>query len=150
MSGSVDNLNQIMAALQQLQLENEILRESLRELQSSTSRNPLPTESQPLYVPEPTISLSNKFNDTMVFLHGFINQIRLIIRLQPQLYASNFSRVGLVSTLLSGPAQAWFAPLIETSSPLLEDFNVFIAELEATFGETDRRQTALTKLYSLQ
>ena len=64
--------------------------------------------------------------------------IQLIIWLQPQRYASDFSRVGLVGTLLSGPAQAWFAPLIETSSPLLENFTAFIEELEATFGETDR------------
>ena len=162
MSGSVDNLNQIMAALQQLQVENEILRESLRELQSGSSRNPPAAESQTPstptptmssshpYVLEPTISLPDKFNGTRAHLRGFINQIRLIIRLQPQRYASDFSRVGLVGTLLSGPAQAWFAPLIETSSPLLEDFTAFMEELEATFGETDRRRTALIKLYSVQ
>ena len=39
---------------------------------------------------------------------------------------------------------------METSSPLLDNFPAFLAELEATFGETDRRRTALTKLYSLQ
>ena len=86
-------------------------------------------------------------------LRGFINQIRLIIRLQPQRYASDFSRVGLVGTLLSGPAQTWFALLMETSSPLLDNFLAFLAflaELEATFGETDRWRTGLTKLYSLQ
>ena len=110
----------------------------------------LVAKSQPLYVPKPTINLSDKFNDTRAHLRGFINQIRLIIRLHPQQYASDFSWVGLVGTLLSRPAQAWFAPLIETSSPLLEDFTAFMEELEATFGETDRRQTALTKLYSLQ
>ena len=53
-------------------------------------------------------------------------------------------------TLLSGSAQAWFAPLVETSSPLLEDFPAFLAELEATFGEPDRRRTTLTKLYALE
>ena len=51
------------------------------------------------------------------------------------------SWVGLVGTLLSGPAQAWFAPLMETSSPLLDNFPAFLAELEATFGEADRRRT---------
>ena len=118
----VDNLNQVMAALQQLQLENEILRESLRELQSGTSRNPPPAESQPPsapgpttssshpYVLEPTISLPDKFNGTRAYLRGFINQIRLMIQLQPQRYANDFSRVGLFGTLLLGPAPAWFAP----------------------------------------
>ena len=60
-----------------------------------------------------------------------------------------FLGLGL-SALLSGPAQAWFAPLIETSSPLLENFTAFIEELEATFGETYRRRMAHTKLYYFQ
>ena len=155
-------LNQVMAALEQLQLENESLRRSLHELQNSTTHhtspvephlssasNPTPSSSHP-YVLEPNVSLPDKFNGSRAHLRGFINQIRLIIRLQPQRYASDFSRVGLVGTLLSGPAQAWFAPLMETSSPLLDNFPAFLAELEATFGETDRRRTAVTKLYSLQ
>ena len=62
----------------------------------------------------------------------------------------DFGKSALWAHLLSSPAQAWFAPLIETSSPLLEDFPVFLAELEATFGETDRRRTTLTKLYALE
>ena len=126
------------------------------------SRNPPSTESQPPlepglstssshpYVLEPTISLPDKFNGRRAYLCSFINQIRLIIRLQPQRYASDFSRVGLVVTLLSRSAQAWFAPLVETSSPLLENFTAFFVKLEAAFGETDRRQTTLTNLYSFQ
>ena len=145
-------LNQVMAALEQLQLENESLRRSLLELQNRTTNhtspvephlssasNPTPSSSHP-YVLEPNVSLPDKFNGSRAHLRGFINQIRLIIRLQPQRYASDFSRVGLVGTLLSGPAQAWFAPLMETSSPLLDNFPAFLAELEATFGETDRRE----------
>ena len=49
-----------------------------------------------------------------------------------------------------GLAEAWFAPLVETTSPLLEDFPTFLTEFEATFGEMDRRRAALTKIYSLQ
>ena len=85
-----------------------------------------------------------------VHLRDVNNQIQLLIRLQPQRYASDFSRVGLVSTFLSRPTQVWFVPLVETSSPLLENFTTFIDELEATFGETDRRRTTLRKLYSFQ
>ena len=39
MSDFSDNLNQVMVTLQQLQLENQILRESLRELHTSISTN---------------------------------------------------------------------------------------------------------------
>ena len=48
------------------------------------------------------------------------------------------------------PTEAWFAPLVETSSPLLEDFPTFLIEFEATFGETDRGQLELAKIYYLQ
>ena len=43
-----------------------------------------------------------------------------------------------------------FAPLVEISFPLLENFPAFLVELETTFGETNRRRTVLTKLYSFQ
>ena len=168
MSDPTNNLSQIMEALQQLQLENEVLRNSLRELQARNSLSSHPNEPnlspQPTLEPhilpppsqacshflEPKVSLPEKFDGTRSRFRGFINQIRLIIRLQPQRYADDFRQVGLVGTLLSGPAQAWFAPLVETASPLLEDFPAFLTEFEATFGETDRRRTSLTKLYALQ
>ena len=99
--------------------------------------SPTTSSSHP-YVLELTINLSDKFNGTRAYLRGFINQIRLIIRLQPQRYASDFSRLGLVVMLLSGPTQAWFTTFIKTSSPLLENFPAFIDELKLTFGKTDR------------
>ena len=54
-----------------------------------------------------------------------------------------------MGTLLSDLAQTWFAPLVETSSPLLDDIPTFLDELEATFGEMDRQHTPLTKFYAL-
>ena len=52
--------------------------------------------------------------------------------------------------VVDSQAQAWFSPLVETFSLLLNDFHAFLTEFEATFGETDRRRAALNKLYSLQ
>ena len=168
MSDLANDLSQIMTILQQLQLENVALRDSLRELQVGASLysqpaepslppqpspepNPPPTSSlDSSHFLEPKVSLPEKFDGTRSHFRGFINQIRLIIRLQPQRYADGLRQVGLVGTLLSSPTQAWFAPLVETSSPLLEDFPAFLAELEATFGETDQRRTILTKLYALE
>ena len=138
---SVNSLSQILAALPQLQLENEIFQDSLHELQASTS-NPHPIEpnlppsqvspSPHSYTLEPNVSLPDKFDGARSCFRGFVNQIHLIIRLQPQCYHDDFRHVGLVGTLLSGPAQAWFAPLVETSSPLLEDFPAFLAEFDST------------------
>ena len=108
-----------------------------------------PTPLNPTTSIEPKVSLPDMFDGTRARFRGFINQIKLIILLQPQRYSDDFRQVGLIGTLLSGAAQAWFAPLVETSSPLLQNFPAFLAEFEATFGDTDRRRTAITKLYSL-
>ena len=61
-----------------------------------------------------------------------------------------FHQVGLVGSLLMGPAETWFAILVETVSPLMEDFPAFLAEFETSFGETNHRRVALNMIYSLQ
>ena len=83
--------------MHQLQLENDNVRESLQKLQVGTPSPLHPTTSM-----EPKISLPNKFNGTRKHYRGFINQIKLIIRLQPQIYVGDFRQVGLVETFLSG------------------------------------------------
>jgi hypothetical protein len=56
----------------------------------------------------------------------------------------------LVGTLLEGPALAWFAPLLEGSSQLLSDFEVFLKEFEDTFGDADKARTAANKIRKLR
>ena len=148
MSESSSNLDQILASLQQLQHVNVNLRNSVQVLQAATTVRPHPIIDP--FAIEPNVSLPDKFDGMRSRLRGFINQICLIIRLQPQRYSDDFRRVGLIGTLLTGQAQAWFAPLVETSSPLLTDFKEFLTDFEATFGETDKQRSALNKLYVLQ
>ena len=141
--------------MEQLQVENATLHQSSLELQSATSsvtlattRNPPPPSQEPYY--KPKVTLPNKFDGTCARVHDFLNQTRLIIRLQPRRYATWIHKVGLLGSLLTGPMEAWFPPLVEMASPLLEDFPCFLTEFEATFEETYRRRAALTKIYSLQ
>ena len=124
------NLNQVMAALQQLQLENEILRQSLRELQSGTPRNP----------PRPS------HNQCRLYLRGFMNQIRLIIRLSPNGMLATFLGLGFSARFSPGQRKRCLHP-IKTSSPLFENFTAFIEVFEATFGKTNQKWTILTKIY---
>jgi hypothetical protein len=99
MSDPTNNLSQIMEALQQLELENGVLRNSLQELQAHPSlpsqlNEPNPPPQSPLepnllstpsstcsHILEPKVSLPEKFDGTRSHFRGFINQIRLIIRL---------------------------------------------------------------------
>jgi hypothetical protein len=57
--------------------------------------------------------------------------------MHPNRYPSDASRVGLVGTLLTGTALAWFAPLLEKKSPVLENFEAFITEFQASFNDTN-------------
>jgi len=60
------------------------------------------------------------------------------------------TRIGFIGTLLTGTPVAWFIPILETSSPLLQDFNAFMAEFEAVFGDSDKARTSANKLHRLQ
>ena len=42
-----------------------------------------------------------------------------------------------VGSLLSGITLSWFAPLLETNSPLLHNLEEFVEEFKACFGDTD-------------
>lgn len=147
-------VNDMWSALQQLQEENNNLRHAFEQLQASTSRPPGPAVTVTTPVPqatkEPRIGLPDKFDGTRSKFRGFVNQIRLIIRMQPLRYPTEETQVGLIGTLLSGTALSWFSPLVEKDSPLLQDFGGFLEEFTNTFGETDKERTATTKIRSLQ
>jgi len=72
------------------------------------------------------------------------------MQLHPCRYFDDTTRVGFIGTLLIGTTAAWFAPILETSSPLLQDFNAFMAEFEAMFGDSDKARTSANKLCPLQ
>ena len=57
--------------------------------------------------------------------------------MHPMRYSTNASRAGLVGTLLTDIVLAWFAPLLEKISPLLNNFEEFIKEFKVCFGDTD-------------
>ena len=120
------------------QLELVVL--SLRQ-QGSTSH---------ISIKEPKISLPAKFDGTRSQFRGFLNQVRLVINMHPNRYPSDASRVGLVGTLLTGTALAWFAPLLEKKSPVLENFETFIAEFQASFSDTDSVRTTINKIRRLR
>ena len=64
-----------------------------------------------------------KFEGTRSHVRGFFNQVCLVIQIHPSRYPTDASRVGLVGTSL-----AWFAPLLEKGSPLLNNLEEFISE----------------------
>lgn len=99
---------------------------------------------------EPQVSLPERYDGTRTKLRSFVNQVKLFLELQPRKYPSDRVKVGLVGTLLTGVAAAWFCPLYESSSPLLNDFDLFIQELQQTFGDFDKAVTSANHIRALQ
>lgn len=135
-------LQQLTLICQQLQQDNQELRERLLSNESASS--------SVRKWSEPKICLPEKFDGTRSKLRGFLNQIQLVIQLHSHRYPTDREQVGLVGSLLSGPALTWFAPLLEKQAPELLDFTAFTAALTACFGDTDRQRTAVTKLSNLR
>ncbi len=113
------NLTQILAALQHLQQENAVLRDLMTRLQNQPPPLALVPLALAIVAPEPQINLPEKFDGTRLKFRGFVSQVRLIMQLHPRRYFDDTTCVGFVGTLLIGTAAAWFAPILETSSPFL-------------------------------
>jgi hypothetical protein len=121
------DLIQILAALQHLQQENVVLRDSVTRLQNQPPPPAPVLHALAMVAPESKISVLEKFDGTRLKFRGFVSQVRLIMQLHPRRYFDDTTRVGFIGTLLIRTVVAWFAPIIlETSSPLLQDFNAFM------------------------
>ena len=79
-----------------------------------------------------------------------MNQVHLVIQLHSNRYPIDVARVGLVGTLLCGTTLAWFTPLLGKKSPLLEDFEAFFKEFQASFGDIDSTRTTINKIRRLR
>ncbi|CAG8508676.1 13806_t:CDS:2 [Dentiscutata heterogama] len=69
--------------------------------------------------------------------------------LKSSYYPNDRTQVGLLGSLLVGPALALFAPLLEKESLLLKDFDCFIGEFKTTFGDSDKVRTTATRIRKL-
>jgi len=73
------NLTQILAALQHLQQENAVLRNSVTRLQNQPPPPALVFPTLAMVAPEPQINLPEKFDGTHLKFRGFVSQVRLIM-----------------------------------------------------------------------
>lgn len=127
-------------------LQQEIIR--LREARHVSHTTPIDTSR--ISTKEPKASMPDKFDGTRANFRGFVQQVRLYLRLYPSRYPNGFTQVAFIGTLLSGNARSWFAPLLEKDSPILYDLEAFIERLTAAFGDSDRERVAERKIQNLR
>ena len=99
---------------------------------------------------EPKASMPDKFDGTRSNFRGFVQQVRLYLRLYPFRYPDGFTQVAFIGTLLSGNARSWFAPLLEKDSPILYNLEAFMERFTAAFGDSDREGVAERKIQNLR
>jgi hypothetical protein len=63
--------------------------------------------------------------------------MHLVIQLHSHRYPNALVQVGLVSTLLLSTTSMWFAPLLECQSPSLNNFETFVEQFNAIFGDSN-------------
>lgn len=125
-------------------LQQEVIR--LREARPVPHTAPVDRIS----VKEPKASMPDKFDGTRTNFRGFVQQVRLYLRLYPSRYPDGFTQVAFIGTLLSGNARSWFAPLLEKDSPILYNLEAFMERFTAAFGDSDREGVAERKIQSLR
>ena len=143
------DLHQITIEKQQTQQQHGELALRVQQLEATIVSLQQQGPSTQGIAREPKIGLPMKFDGARSQFRGFLNQVRLVIQMHPSRYPTDASRVGLVGTLLSGTTLAWFAPLLEKESPLLNNFEEFISEFKACFGDTDNIRTTINKIRRL-
>ena len=99
---------------------------------------------------EPKASMPDKFDGTRSNFRGFVQQVRLYLRLYPFRYPDGFTQVAFIGTLLSGNARSWFAPLLEKDSPVLYNLEASMKRFTTAFGDSDREGVAERKIQNLR
>ena len=140
----------LLGDLQQVNVEKAQQHEELTQRVHQLEAALITLRQQALQAPnstkEPKISLPSKFDGTRSQFRGFLNQVRLVFQMHPTRYPTDSARVGLVGTLLTGTTLAWFAPLLEKKCPILDNFDEFVKEFQACFGDTDSMRTTINKI----
>ncbi|CAG8529141.1 13676_t:CDS:2, partial [Racocetra persica] len=115
------DFNTILTALNQLQLDNQTLHQKNAELKDTLNQFH-------------TQEVDNNYKEP---------------KMQPNCYPDDHTQVGLLGSLLTGSALAWFTPLLEKQFELLEDFRELVKEFEAMFGDADKSRIAANKIRKL-
>jgi hypothetical protein len=78
-----------------------------------------------------------------------MNQIHLIIQLHQHRYPNDRTQVGLIGTLFSSAILTWFIPFLEHQYPLLNNFETFLKEFDASCGDSNKECTTSNHLQAL-
>ena len=88
-----------------------------------------------------------KFVGSRAQFQGFLNQVRLVLKMHTTQYLIDATQVGLGKTLKTSITIAWFVSLLKIRSPLSHIFDVFIKEFQYGFGDIDSLKLGLISTF---
>uniref|UniRef100_A0A8C5LSU3 DUF4939 domain-containing protein n=1 Tax=Leptobrachium leishanense TaxID=445787 RepID=A0A8C5LSU3_9ANUR len=83
-----------------------------------------------------------RFDGTPSECQGFLVQVDIHFKLNPQMFITDIAKVGFIINHLSGRALTWANPLWEAEKPIILNYKEFIAELKRTFNPTRKAKVA--------
>ena len=95
------------------------------------------------------------FDGTRMKLENWIYQLRIYIFGNWAMFSDDARKIAFALTYLRGEAQDWSRPYIEAMvsqqmPPELQDFELFLAQLRAAYGDVDPKGTASNHLLELR
>ena len=147
-----DQINSLWIQLQQANLIIEQLRNERAEIQ--------PTEAvtQSTHVPhypssvgrEPKVNPPDQFFGEKEKMETFLAQLQLSFQLQSSCFPDDKTKILFAVSYMKGTAFNWALPYIQADHTLLTNYEEFLSNFRATFGDINRPRQAARELLDLK
>jgi len=128
---------------------NEEVQRLLARIQELEEAAQPPTPPVPM-PKEPKIGEPPTYDGKAADFHPFLQQCKLYVRMKPLTFAHDEARVAYVLSRLRGTPAEWGQALLEANSPLLTDYDAFLARFASLYENKERRRQLEYKLARME
>ncbi|XP_073701959.1 matrix-remodeling-associated protein 5 [Garra rufa] len=146
--------------LDQLSALTAQLVQAIRGMQASTPPStpsptapinpPVPPTANPAATTSPRLAFPEKFDGAAAKCKGFLLQCTLFVNQQPNLYASDESKIAFVCSLLTGRALDWATAVWDLGQPTYPTFATFLRSFKEVFQPTPESGDAGEQIVALR
>uniref|UniRef100_A0A670ZLD3 DUF4939 domain-containing protein n=1 Tax=Pseudonaja textilis TaxID=8673 RepID=A0A670ZLD3_PSETE len=83
------------------------------------------------------VAMPEKFSGQTDMFSTFLGQCQLYFSVRPEDFPTDRAKVGFIISLLTGQAAKWATPLLVQDSPLLDNFQGFLQQMNVIFMDYD-------------
>ncbi|KAI2644948.1 Transposon Tf2-6 polyprotein [Labeo rohita] len=153
MSAQASMLTQHQQQLDRLTTLTEQLVQAIQGMRAAPPPIPVPP-SAPLPAAQPVtaspkLAFPEKFDGTAAKYKGFLLQCTLFVNQQPNLYASDESKIAFVCSLLTGKALEWATAVWDLGHSTYPTFATFLRSFKKVFQPTPDSSEAEEQIVSL-